>query len=67
MESREDYLAEIKRLKEQLAESKALGEELRNNIARKNMIIAEKKARKAELDAELSEAMEKIRKLHGDV
>jgi hypothetical protein len=32
MKSKEDYLAEIKRLEEQLSKSKALGEELRNNI-----------------------------------
>lgn len=30
MKTREDYLAEIKYMEEQLAKSKALGEELRN-------------------------------------
>ncbi|MDB8998144.1 hypothetical protein PN613_16100 [Parabacteroides distasonis] len=64
MKTREDYLAEIKYLEEQLAKSKALGEELRNDIARKDMIIGEKKAQKAKLDAELAEVMAKIRKLH---
>ena len=64
MKTREDYLAEIKYLEEQLAKSKALGEELRNDIARKDMIIGEKKAQKAKLDAELAKVMAKIRKLH---
>lgn len=63
MKSKEDYLAEIKRLEEQLAQSDARGEELRKSIAAQKTVIAQKEAQKAKLDAELAEVMAKIRKL----
>lgn len=63
MKSKEDYLAEIKRLEEQLAQSDARGEELRKSIAAQKTVIAQKEAQKAKLDAELAEVMAKIGKL----
>jgi len=66
MKSKEDYLAEIKRLEEQLVKSNARGEELRKSIAAQKTVIAQKEAQRAKLDAELAEVMAKIRKLHSD-